>query len=266
MFDSIRRRRLRETTKPVLSGTDTNQIRVQQRSNILMRRIEAWQQVQDLFMPGARTLRDESTQVTNRPHPPEDVLLFLPSQIKGKTVCPPKLEMIEFRLREGQAFDALNDIRQGLRSRAYMLKFKDRFLRGQGANTRARNCVKTLDAKIGSAATRYRVAYGALSTLGPSLGQVGWRNQLRPLADEDICALVDASDLQPGEGRRRVSWIWRVCGYGEQAMEDELDNGFQEGVYSSHLAGCNPDTLPCASHPRRMVQGTCTCTSLGRRG
>ena len=65
MFDSIRRRRLHETTKPVLSGTDTNQIRVQQRSNILMRRIEAWKQVQDLFMPGARTLRDESTQVTN---------------------------------------------------------------------------------------------------------------------------------------------------------------------------------------------------------
>ena len=75
-----------------------------------MRRIEAWQQVQDLFMLGACTLQDESTQVTNQPHSPEDLLLFLPSQIKGKTVCPCKLEMIEFRLREGQAFDALNDI------------------------------------------------------------------------------------------------------------------------------------------------------------
>jgi len=266
MFDSICRRRLREATRPGLSGTDTNQVQVQQRSNILMQHIEAWQQVQDLFMPGVHTLRDESTQVTNRPHPPEDLLLFLPSQINGKTVCPCKLEMIKFRLREGQAFDALNDIRQGLRSHAYMLKFKDRFLHGQGANTWARNCVKTLDAKIGSAATRYRVAYHALSTLGPSLGQVGWKNHLRPLADEDICALVDVSDLRPGEGRRRVSWIWRVCGYGEQAMEDESDNDFQEGVSSSRPADCNPDTLPCVSHPCRMVQGTCTRTSLGRRG
>jgi len=83
-----------------------------------MWRIEAWQQVQDLFMPGVHTLRDELTQVTNRPQPPEDLLLFLPSQINGKTVCPRKLEMIEFRLREGQAFDALNDIHQGLHSRA----------------------------------------------------------------------------------------------------------------------------------------------------
>ena len=263
MFDSIHRRRLCKTTKPVLSGTDTNQIQVQQCSNILMRRIEAWQQVQDLFMPGARTLRDESTQVTNRPHSPEDLLLFLPSQIKDKTICPHKLEMIEFQLREGQAFDALNDICQGLRSRAYMLKFKDRFLCGQGANTQAQNCVKTLDAKIGSATTRYRVAHAALSTLGPSLGQV---DQLRPLADEDICTLVDPSDLQPGEGRHQVSWIWWVCGYGEQVMEDESDDSFQEGVYSSCLAGCNSDTFSCASHPRQMVQGTCTHTLLGRRG
>jgi len=65
MFNSICRRRLREATRPGLSGTDTNQVQVQQCSNILMRRIEAWQQVQDLFMLGVHTLRDESTQVTN---------------------------------------------------------------------------------------------------------------------------------------------------------------------------------------------------------
>ena len=112
MFNSICRRHLHEATRLELSGTDTNQVWVQQCSNILMRHIEAWQQVQDLFMPGIHTLRDESTQVTNQPHSLEDLLLFLPSQINGKTVCPHKLEMIKFWLREGQAFDALNDICQ----------------------------------------------------------------------------------------------------------------------------------------------------------
>jgi len=125
-----------------------------------------------------------------------------------------------------------------------MLKFKDRFLRGQGANTRARNCLKILDARINAAATRYHVTYRVLIILGPLLGQVGWKDQLRPLADEDICALTDTYDLRPGEGRRRVSWIWRVCGYGEQATEDESDNGFQEGKYLLlALFYCNVELL-----------------------
>ena len=52
------------------------------------------------------------------------------------------------------------------------------------------------------------------------------------MADEDICTLTDAFDLQPGEGRRWVSWIWQMCGYNEQATENEGDGGFQE---SEHL-------------------------------
>ena len=195
-----------------------------------MRRIEAWQQIQVLFMPGVSTLRNEWSELTNRPHSLEDVPLFLPLQITGKAACPHALKMVEFRLREGQAHDSLNDLRQGLQSRTYILKFKDRFLCGQGTNTRARNCLKTLDMKINAAATRYHVAYHVLCTLSPFLGQVGWKAELRPLADEDVCGLTNGYDLHPGEGRRWVSWIWRVCGYSEQATtENESDDGFQEG-------------------------------------
>jgi len=182
-------------------------------------------------MPSISTLWSDWYESMNQPPPVEDIPLFLPSQINGRALCPRPFNMIKFRLREGQAHDALNDLRQGLRLRAYMLKFKDRFLRGQGANTRARNCLKALDTKLNAAATRYRVAYHALSTLGPLLGQVGWKGQLRPLADDDICALSIGYDLCPGEGRRRVSWIWRICGYSEQATDNESDDGFQEGTW-----------------------------------
>ena len=209
---------------------DTQQARVQQRSNLLIRRIEAWQQVQVLFMPSISTLRSEWSESMSRPPPAEDIPLFLPSQINSRAPCPRPLNIIEFRLREGQAHDTLNDLCQGLRSHAYMLKFKDRFLHGQGANTRAQNCLKALDTKINAAATRYRVAYHALSALGLLLGQVGWKGQLRLLADDDICALSIGYDLCPGEGRRHVSWIWRVCGYSEQATDNKSDDGFQEGT------------------------------------
>ena len=219
------RRRLHEATKASRDAAAHN-VQVQQRRNALLRRIEAWQQLQVLFMPRVNALREESTR---HPHSPEDIPLLLPSQLSGKVACSRSLELIEFQLREGQAHDTLNDLHQGLQSRAYILKFKNHFLRGQGSNTRAQNSLKTLDAKINAAATKYCVAHRSLTTLSASLGRVSWKDKLRPLLDEDIRPLTDASDLQPGEGRRRVSWIWRMCGYSDQAIENEAEVGFQEG-------------------------------------
>ena len=177
--------------------TDAQQTWFQQCTNLLLWCIEAWQQAQVFFMPSVSGLQNEWAELTNWPYSPEDVPLFLPLQITGKAVCPHTLEMIKFWLREGQAHDVLNDLCQGLRSHAYMLKFKDRFLHGQGANTRARNCLKALDAKINATTARYHIAYHAVNTLGPLLGQVSWKDKLCPLADEDIRVLSSGFDLQP---------------------------------------------------------------------
>jgi len=136
--------------------------------------------------------------------------------------------MVEFQLREGQAHDALNELRQALRSRSYMLKFKDRFLRGQGANTRARNCLKNVDAKVSASAAKYRSAYTALRILGPLLGQVGWQSKLRNLGDDDIRSMSDGGE--EGEGRRRLSWIWLLCGYADGDTHDAEDAGLQEAI------------------------------------
>jgi len=173
-------------------------------------------------MPRVNALREESTR---HPYSPEDIPLLLPSQLNGKAACSRSFEVIEFQLREGQAHDALNDLRQGLRSRAYILKFKNRFLRGQGSNTRAWNGLKTLDTKINATATKYRVAHRSLTTLSASLGWVGWQDKLRPLLDEDICSLTDAFDLQPGEGRCQV----RVySGRGSGQVRTETDEGREQ--------------------------------------
>ncbi|KAF8833231.1 hypothetical protein BDN67DRAFT_917406, partial [Paxillus ammoniavirescens] len=92
----------------------------------------------------------------------EDFALHLPSQICHKVACSPELEEIKWKLQEGQAHDMLNELQQALRSRTYMLKFKDRFLHGQGANTRACNCLKSVDNKINASASKYRAAHHAL--------------------------------------------------------------------------------------------------------
>jgi len=121
-------------------------------------------------MPGVNALQDKCTKVTSRSHSPEDI----PLQLNGGAACPCMLEVIKFQLREGQAHDTLNDLQQGLRSSAYILRFKDHFLRGQGANTQVHNCLETLDAKVDAAATRYCVAYQSLSALSASVGLIKW--------------------------------------------------------------------------------------------
>ncbi|KAF8837724.1 hypothetical protein BDN67DRAFT_865832, partial [Paxillus ammoniavirescens] len=68
-------------------------------------------------------------------------------------------------LRNAQAHDSLHSLRSNLRAQSYVLKYKDRNLRGQGANTRARNTLKGIGARIDAAANRYRNAHEALVVL-----------------------------------------------------------------------------------------------------
>ncbi|KAF8138624.1 hypothetical protein EV363DRAFT_1394065 [Boletus edulis] len=216
-------------------ATDRQKSQLQQRTNLLMRRIEAWTKIQTLFIPGVAGLREvvqgtRTTRPSDQLQRPQDFPLLLPSSILRRVSYDRTLEEFEWKLREGQAHDALNELRQALRSRAYMLKFKDRFLRGQGANTRARNCLKSVEAKVNASAKKYRVAHHALVALGGLLGKVGWKNQLRHLADDDIRSMTDGSEEVRSEGRRRLSWIWLVCGYSENDTEDDTGAGPQDAI------------------------------------
>lgn len=191
-----------------------------------MKRIDAWSAVQTLYVPVIASLRAQEPLDPAMIRKPEEVRLWLPSALPRQVPCDTRLRDIEWSLRYGQAHDALTELRQALRSRSYMLRFKDRFLRGQGANTRARNSLRAVDAKVDAAATRYRTAYRAMVTLSPLLGKTGWQNALRPLTDEDIRQMTAGTEGE-SEGRRRVSWIWLTCGQGEELEggENELRDG-----------------------------------------
>ena len=155
---------------------------------------------------------------------PHLIPLWLPSQINSRVSVDVFLVSIEWKLRHAQAFESLDSLRHYLQFRAYLYKFKDRFVRGQGANTRARNAINSVQAKIDAAAAEYRVAYGALILLSSHHDVVdfGWKDELLPLKDEDIRDLSEGKAERLGktqsEGRRTISWIWKVV------PADDLEN------------------------------------------
>ncbi|KAI6008022.1 hypothetical protein EDC04DRAFT_2871559 [Pisolithus marmoratus] len=197
-----------DITKLGLHATDTQKAKLQQCSNTLARCIEVWTKIHVLYVPSC-----------GKAGAPEDIPLYLPLQINHRFSCGHNLESIEFQLWEGQANDVLNELCQGLQSRAYMLKFKDCFLCGQGANTCAHNYLKNVDAKIDLSMAKYCATHHALCTLGPLLGKVGWQTALQLLVDNDIHSM-SGQDNQASE----------ACGYVVDNADDESDHGLQEAI------------------------------------
>ncbi|KAF8814926.1 hypothetical protein BYT27DRAFT_7249636, partial [Phlegmacium glaucopus] len=153
---------------------------------------------------------------------PHLIPLWLPSQINGRVSVDGSLANIEWKLQHAQAYESLDSLRHYLQVRAYLYKFKDRFIRGQGANTRARNAIDGIQAKIDAAAAEYRVAYSALLLLSSQVFEFGWKNELLLLKDEDIRDLSEGKAERLGkkqsEGRRIISWIWKTV------PADDLEN------------------------------------------
>jgi hypothetical protein len=98
-------------------------------------------------------------------------------------------------------------------------------IRGQGANTRARNTLKGIDGRIQRSKAKYRAARAALNMLAPILGQVGWDATFHVLNDDDVRAAEDhsATLATTSEGRRQLSWIYTTAG-----ASDSGDTGMQD--------------------------------------
>ncbi|KAF8125287.1 hypothetical protein EV363DRAFT_1402521 [Boletus edulis] len=204
-------------------ATDEQRLKVQTRINVLQRKIESWTSYQMLYMPLlARQRASELSKLDPlqeaRPHL---FNLLLPSQ------CPPsfsarRLKEYEWKLRFAQTMDALEDIRQNLRLRSYLLKFKKTNIRGQVANTRVQNTLNTVKDRLDANVRKYRTARAALMSLSPALEKTGWDSIIRELLDDDIRSLTVGLDGQT-EGRRTLSWIWQTLGVTKDQDEDLQD-------------------------------------------
>ena len=193
------------------------------------------------------------TAIEQGPQLAEDVCVPLPSSFTAEvrtTSCPPSVTSIEERLREAQAFEALNDTRRYLRQRSFASGFKIKNITGQRANTRARQWINTINGKVVNAKLVYRRARSCLLSIrGPG----DWERALRVLADADVRAVneralteeekadrlavqeaggvVDPVEGVPvqqtvslGDGRRTISWIWHTPGV-SSTNDSETTNG-----------------------------------------
>lgn len=200
------------------------------RGNTLIQKIEAWTKYQLLYMPTVARLRENTLR--NLDHSVEvkahDVPLWLPSQIRSQIAIPESYRRLEFDLRIPQASEALDELRAQLQVRAHLFKVKDRFIRGQAANTRARGTLDGIQKKIDRHALEYRTAYGALCCLGLLLGKTSWRETYLPLLNEDIRDLSEGKARQ-SEGRREISWIWRSTSLDQ--IDKPEEGHYREGCF-----------------------------------
>ncbi|TFK78062.1 hypothetical protein K466DRAFT_446088, partial [Polyporus arcularius HHB13444] len=110
-LEELQRRLKTEVEALTDHATDIQRAKVQERQNVLRRRIDAWTEIQQLYMPGIATYRVRLISQVEDCYLPHNIPLLLPSAAASFIPCAPSLLQQEWRLRCAQAFDSLGDLR-----------------------------------------------------------------------------------------------------------------------------------------------------------
>ncbi|KAG1784916.1 uncharacterized protein HD556DRAFT_1435299 [Suillus plorans] len=221
-LEDLQQRLKRDISDLSLHPTENQREAIIHRTNALQRRIDSWTRYQQLYMPIVSTLRSSTNPSPGSPQTlkPQDFPLYLPSALLNHLDCNHRLMKHEWKLRQAQAHDALNELRSHLRLCSHIYKFKDKNLRGQAASTRAQNLIARVKAKKDAAVARYRCARQAIESLSCRLDEMGWEATLRPLRHEDIRPMGNfTGDRTQGTGT--ISWIWLTTDVDTSPSENE---------------------------------------------
>ncbi|KAL1715565.1 hypothetical protein EV715DRAFT_265868 [Schizophyllum commune] len=209
------------------------------RDRALKLRVGRYRKYQRIYMPDLQThLESLCKRIVDEKEDAENIQLYLPSELENRqrvALCAPGLADVEARLREGEAHEALEDVRRALRARTATNMFRNANVRGNTMATRARGTFDKISKRAHTAKLRYRHARNSLVLLR---GHGVWEDTLRRLDDDDVRALNEraltkeekaerarARDLTEadfttvdgiplagvvarGEGSRTLSWIW----------------------------------------------------------
>ncbi|KAJ7465326.1 hypothetical protein B0H11DRAFT_2159688 [Mycena galericulata] len=235
-------RRLEVDIRALKDPSPAQRLAFLKRRTAMLKQIYKFRQVQRVYMPALRALlSDERKQVFdgNGDQLPEATRLFMPSEladarIRGRA-CAVGLAEVEARMREGEASEALEAVRQGLRTRTMTNRYKLRNYTGQGMMTKGQGILRQINIKIHGAKLRYRYSRAALLMLR---GHGAWEERLRVLDDDDNehwaelgGAVIEggvarAGGLAAGEGSHTLSWIWYTAGVrmeeGDPRLHDAL--------------------------------------------
>lgn len=216
---------------------------MERQRNVILRDLKKFRRLQLSFMPKfTEYLTDDQRKVIESPASvlPEETKLFLPSELRASNrelprACVAGLVHAETRLREAECRDALESLRQGLRTRSAGHLFTVRNVTGQNPTTHAEGVQRKVQVSIYLSKLRYRWARNALFRL---CEHGSWKRELRVLNDNDVRGMnermltaeeiaerrvvaeqgfideliagpsSESAVVSQGEGRRQLSWIW----------------------------------------------------------
>ena len=222
------RRKLRMEVQSLSQhATPLQRARLEERQNVLHRKIISWQEIQAHYIPTIFTIRhpsslDQTSDTINIFR----MTLDLPSSLGNIIPWDKQLGVYEWKLHEAQARDALQGLRQNLCLCGFLIKKKKDWAKGVREKTCSNIVILQSIKKIDLFKTKYRVAHNALTKLAPLLEKGdGWRSEFRALNDGDVAGLP-ADGL--GEGWKSLSWIWMsqdVVATDTRAQENQLVDG-----------------------------------------
>jgi len=184
--------------------TPTQSEAIRRARNKLQRELISWRQIQFISCP----LLKPYIGVVD-PISPEKEELMLPShfdQHTRKSLGLTSSAAIEYQLREGQAYDALEGVREKIKIFNANLDFKKANVFGQRANTRAQAFLSQLSADKISGAEKYRVARRALIRLGLSESDTS----LQELCDDQLYGKDASRPARLGDSKKEDPWFWMV--------------------------------------------------------
>lgn len=188
--------------------TDLQKLEIQERRNVLARRINLWRTAQAVYMPQVpEYLAGEPDLDESKP---ELWPLFLPSRLSqdGRSSCHKGIADTERTLRLAQVQDNLIDLRRLRRTlRCLRTYFRSNVVgEGQKTQTKSRTAESGVVVRINRTVNRYRLAYAALLSLDPA---GDWRKEYLELTDKDNRGPgKELEERGVGDGRYTMSWIW----------------------------------------------------------
>ena len=177
---------------------------------LLMKRMQAWELVRGIYVPGLLQYQVESgiggPRSWDDSSNPEDIELFLPSQLPSnqcRAICAEGIPEVEVKYRLAQCEDALEELRHALRIKTRMIQFKNQNIRGQVHNTRSRALIDRVHQRALASTAKYRAARAACQALDLFMPR-GWDVRFPPLLDSDVRGYRDAEGRAAGPGRRGI--------------------------------------------------------------
>ncbi|KAF9038742.1 hypothetical protein BJ165DRAFT_1352555, partial [Panaeolus papilionaceus] len=183
---------------------DRQKTKVLLNTNTLQREIDNWLEYQKLYCPGAERIKEKVLSNRRGELKSYDYPLLLPSALKGKIPIDEQLILLEAKLRQGQAHEALARLRSELQIRYHIWWAKNRNTRGQAAGTRASKVLDAANERINAAGAEYNTAYSALVLLSPTESSM---ENLQVLEKGDMRHISEPAIGQT-QGTHTLSWIW----------------------------------------------------------